>query len=73
MHGNQEVDRTFRPRWTPSSVGCTYRGQDSSINFEKQKKASTSEGIVYRNGAASTFIPCTYVNPSWSTSCRSIS
>ena len=37
---------TFNPRWTPSRVGCTYKGHDSSINFEKQKKASSSEGIV---------------------------
>jgi len=39
------------------------------MNLAKQKKASTSDGMVYRNGAAKTFIPCTYVNPSrWESS-----
>lgn len=65
------IARTFRPRWTPSSVGWTYSGQHSSINFEKQKNASSSDGMVYKNGAASTFIPWTYVNPSCCVSCRS--
>lgn len=31
------------------------------MNLAKQKNASSSEGSVYRNGAARTFIPCTYV------------
>lgn len=55
--GYTEDEQTLRPLCTPSSVGCTYRGHDSSINLAKQKNASSSEGIVYRNGAASTFIP----------------
>lgn len=62
---------TLRPRCTPSSVGWTYSGQHSSMNLAKQKKASSSEGMVYRNGAASTFIPWTYVNPSCWVSCLS--
>jgi hypothetical protein len=56
------VRRTFNPRCTPSNVCCTYSGQQYSMNREKQKNASSSLGIVYRNGAANTFIPCTYVN-----------
>lgn len=62
---------TLRPRCTPSSVGWTYSGQHSSMNLAKQKKASNSEGMVYRNGAASTFIPWTYVKPSCWVSCLS--
>ena len=62
---------TLRPRCTPSRVGWTYNGQHSSMNFAKQKKASNSEGMVYRNGAANTFIPWTYVKPSCWVSCLS--
>lgn len=55
--GRARLPPTLRPLWTPTRVGWTYSGQAVSMNVEKQVKASSCVGMVYRKGAERTFMP----------------